>query len=974
MLTSFILPSTSEMTSEEKARFLSSGVHTGPTGQMFTSFAPVQPPSPVMDEPTLAYPEKKEEQSRPSFFVIKRSNARVELNTEKIRSKLKFLSTFIYPLSTIDFNLIINKVKESLHSEIKTSEIDLLAASQCVSLSVLEPEYGVLASRVLMNDHHKKTMTGFKDKMEKLYRRKDKHHNRPCPLLNTSFYKFVCTNQRELEAMIDYNRDYLYDVFGFNTIKKQYLLKIDDEVVERPQDHLLRAAIAVCMNPNDFKDQKAMKNIHLIYDLLSCLRFTFATPVMANSGTVNQQLSSCFLLKVGDSLESINKIQDDCAKISKSGGGIGIDISSIRSKGELIRGTNGKTNGVLNALKIYESTALMYDQGGTRKGSFAHWYRDWHPDVASLIESKKPIGEETGRCRGLFSGIMLTDKFWKAIEEDDWYYLIDPQIYPGLDLLYGEEFEKVYDRLVREGKYKKKIKARELNEFIQAARFESGVPYGANFDNVNRKNNLKHYSPITMSNLCAEITLPASETEYGVCNLASLVLPSFVVEEQDLQLSAEERLERYRTPNYHRWEPRKKPVFDYKSLAEIAQHVAEAMDKVIDRNYYPVQEALISNLLHRPIGIGCSGFADVCCMIRVPYDSSEGVKLTSRIYETVAYGALSASAQIARTKFLEINKETAFLNMVGKEEYQQGVSRRVFAYYEMFKNDYEQSKVTGKTPLSTDTQIPITKDRNAYLLQMIVDYSKLCAAYPSYHYGTGAPISHGEFQWKMWGLKTEDLSGMWDWESLEEMIKKFGVRNSLMTAQMPTASVAQTVGCNEGCEPYTSNIYRRVVLAGDFVIVNRHLVNDLKKLGLWNATMKDYILANEGSIQDIPNIPDEMKKLYLTAWDMKQQSTINHAAARGPFLDHTQSLNIFIGNRVPVQERANMLFQSQYQGWKKGLKTGIYYLRTQPAQEAQKFTVPLEMLTSTKLTSVKSTDFKPVTVEYEEMGCLNCGT
>lgn len=884
------------------------------------------------------------------MFVLKRSGTKEEIDTNKIKSKIKFFINYLYPLTKIDIDCLLEQVQLGLHNSILTSDIDVFTARKCLELATLEPEYEVLASRILIDNHHKNTLTSFKDKMDKLYRRVDVH-GKIHPLINRTFFKFVCTNQRRLESMIDYERDYLLDSFGFLTLENQYLTKIDNKVVERPQDIFMREAIALCYNSNDFKDESALTEINYVYDLLSTKKYTYATPTLNNSGMNIQQLSSCYLLGSEDSLEGINKTMDDAAKISKEGGGIGIDISMWRSEGAQIRGTNGKSSGIKNFLKIFDATANAYNQGGKRKGSFAVYLRDHHPDLLKFITLKNPIGDENSRAKNLFYAVSLSDKFWKCVENDDDWHFIDPDVCTNINLLYGEEFEKVYDTCVKNKLYSSKLKARTVLEEILRNQFESGVPYILNFDHVNRKNNLKHYSTITTSNLCIEITLPTSPHEYGVCNLSSIVLPSFVREkDEEFSLLA---------PKYTNKKIFNNPIFDFINLAKVVQTITRTMDRVIDRNSYPVPEAMISNLIHRPIGIGTSGFADTCCMMKIPFDSPEGVELCKRIYETIAYASLAESSRLAKVlKNKNVNQEetsTKIFELFNKSKKQVSIQRKINKILK--RADYDIQEMENLQNELKECQGNIVTD--------IIPLAKSMSIYPSYFYGDKAPISKGEFQWKMWGLTKSDLSGLWDWSSLEEHIKRFGIRNSLLTAQMPTASTSQIMGVNESCEPFTTNMYRRSVLSGEYVVFNKYLIAELNRIGVWSEDLKNYLIASNGSIQNINNIPDYIKDLFKTAWEIPHKRMIDHAVAKGPFLDHSQSFNIFIGNNI--ENKSDVLYKVLYTGWKKGLKTGVYYIRSQPAISAQQFTIPLEVIKGVE-NNTRKLD------KVEEETCLSCGT
>lgn len=1120
-----------------------------------------------------------------SIAVVKRNGSRQTIDISKITSKVKFLISYIYPLTKVDLQFLTEQVESGLHDGISTREIDVFTARKCMELASTEPEYSILASRILINNHHKNTLTGFKDKMEKLYRRVDSSGS-SCPLLNKTFYKFICANQRKIEAMIDYQRDYLLDPFGFLTLENQYCNLIEGKVLERPQDLYMKEAITVGMNLDDFQDQKALDEIHLIYDLLSTHKFTYATPTLNNAGMKNQQMSSCFLLGTKDNLESINKTLDDACKISKLGGGIGIHVSNLRSAGQLIRGTNGYSSGIRNFLRMYGTAADAYNQGGKRKGSFAIFLRDYHPDILEFIQLKNPIGDESQRARSLFLCVALSDLFWNAVKTDQDWHLIDPEEHLGLDELYGEEFETVVKELIKKKKYKRKMKARDLLKEIMKQQFEAGVPYIINFDHINNKSNLKHYMPVRSSNLCVsgdteiltsfgyipikqiveegfqakvwngqdfklatfsktgvnqnllevrtsdgesmkctpyhkffimneekkeiqieaknlrpgmelisctfplleygfnifpiytrikwlsgfvdkygflkdntitikfaskallhyvkrigqtlginpilsenellidstdtlclyelglepknftydydlplrdkesirivsvipldmkettycfnepethrgifngiiagncvEITLPSNHLEYAVCNLASVILPSFVTNNP-----SQGDLDKLRFPNYYKWQESKdsKLQFDFQGLSKVVQLVTRTMDRIIDRNHYPIKETMLSNFLHRPIGIGTCGFADVCCLLRTPYDSAEGLQLTSFIYETIAYGAYSESSRLAKT-LANPNKDQNYL------------SQQVFCIYDQYKKYVELKEklsVLEKLPDSLEEYATVEKELKKYTSNPntdIVPIAKDLGVYPSYYYGKGAPSKCGILQCDMWGdIKT---SGMWNWDTLREHIGKFGLRNSLLTAQMPTASTAQIASCNEGAEPFTTNMYRRSVLSGEYLVFNRYLINDLISIGIWNDTIKNYLIASGGSIQNIEGIPDKLKLLYKTAWDMGLKIGLDHAKARGPWLDHSQSHNIFLSNSHP--DKADRLYKALLYGWESGLKTGMYYLRTQPAIEAQKFSVPLDVIDKVKH---KNINLNSATIVVEEQTCLLCGT
>lgn len=897
------------------------------------------------------------------MFVLKRNGSRQAVDVRKIRDKIIMNVNRAPRLENIDVDLVVDKVKFSLSDGVSTKELNMYTARRCLDLQLVHPDYGDLAARIMVYDHHRNTLTSFKDKIEILRNRLDIHGQNKS-LVSKELYEFVRINQKDIESMIDYDRDYLLDAFGICTLQNQYMNKVNGKIVERPQDIFMREAITTGMNTVDYKDPDALKEIKLVYDLLSKKKFTYATPTLINAGMSNQQLSSCFLLRVEDSLDSINKVLDDAAKISKACGGIGIDFSNIRANGSLINSTNGFSSGIVPFARMFGACSDAYNQGGKRKGSFALFLRDYHPDLLEFIQLKNPVGDEKQRAWSLFTCVMLSDLFWKTYEKDGMWHFIDPYVCPELSGMYGEKFEEKIAELVAEGKFMKKMRARDILNQIMKQQFESGVPYVVNFDHVNRKNNLKHYSLVNSSNLCVEICLPSSEHEIAVCNLASIVLPSFVRSKQTKTL--EELLEDD--------DESKELVFDFHGLANVVRVVTRTMDRVIDRNSYPVPETMISNLFHRPIGIGTSGLADVCCLLQIPYDSPDAVKLSAHIAETISYAAYSESTLLAKKYRVEKNVDE-----------QKKISNEIFEIFESSKKyralDRKISELSRTiSNVSRDDLKLLIEERDSHIENPcleIVPLAKKLGVYPSYYFGEGAPISRGEFQWKLWGLQEKDLSGLWDWETLAEHIKKYGTRNALLTAQMPTATTAQIMSVNESVEAPTSNIFRRGVLSGEYMVFNKYLVRKLIELGLWNERMSQYLIAKNGSIQDIDGIPDDLKHLYRTSWDMGQKINLEHAAARGPFLDHSQSLNVYIGNNVNEASRAGNLYKNLYFAWKIGLKTAIYYLRTQPAMDAQQFTVPIEMsvsMNSEAKNKIKLGSIKRVEADAGERECLMCGT
>ena len=645
------------------------------------------------------------------------------------------------------------------------------------------------------------------------------------PLLSDEVYKVIMDNAEELDSTIIYNRDFGYDYFGFKTLERSYLLKLNGQIAERPQHMLMRVSIGIHLN-----DLASAKET---YELMSKKFFTHATPTLFNSGTPKPQMSSCFLLTMkDDSIDGIYDTLKQTAKISQSAGGIGLSIHNVRATGSYIAGTNGTSNGIVPMLRVYNDTARYVDQGGgKRKGSFAIYVEPWHADIFDFLDLKKNHGKEEMRARDLFYAMWIPDLFMKRVQEDGEWTLMCPNECPGLFDCHGEEFEALYAKYEAENKGRKTIKARELWEKIMESQIETGTPYMLYKDAANRKSNQQNLGTIRSSNLCTEIMEYTSPDEVAVCNLASIALPMFV----------------------------KKGEFDHKELFRVTKRVTKNLNRVIDRNYYPVKEAENSNFRHRPVGLGIQGLADAFIMLRMPFTSDEAKKLNQEIFETLYFAAVTASM--------------------------------------------EEAKEDGP--------------------------------YQSYK---GSPISEGKFQHNLWGIKDEELSGRWDWGKLRKQVKKHGVRNSLLVAPMPTASTSQILGNNEAFEPYTSNIYTRRVLSGEFIVVNKHLLEDLVELELWNDDVKEEIMRANGSIQDVDIIPQDLKELYKTVWELSMKDIIDMSRHRGYFIDQSQSLNLFMENANYAK-----LTSMHFYAWKNGLKTGMYYLRTKSAVDAIKFTLKKEV-------------------------------
>jgi ribonucleoside-diphosphate reductase alpha chain len=751
------------------------------------------------------------------MFVLKRDGNKESVKFDKITARVQKLCYGLDP-NHVNPVSVAMKVIEGIYAGVTTHELDNLAAEIAASLTTTHPDYALLASRIAVSNLHKSTNKSFSKTMDALYNFVDPKTGLHAPLIADDVYEIIQKNAQILDSTIIYDRDFGYDYFGFKTLERSYLLRLNGKVAERPQHMLMRVAVGIHKEDIEAAIQT--------YNLMRERWFTHATPTLFNAGTPKPQMSSCFLLTMkDDSIDGIYDTLKQCAKISQSAGGIGLSIHNIRATGSYIRGTNGTSNGIVPMLRVFNDTARYVDQGGgKRKGSFAIYLEPWHADIFEFLDLRKNVGKEEIRARDLFTALWIPDLFMKRVKDNGEWSLMCPNECPGLSDTYGAAFEALYTKYESEGKARKTVKAQELWFAILDSQIETGNPYMLYKDACNEKSNQKNLGTIKSSNLCTEILEYTSADEVAVCNLASLALPRFVEDGK----------------------------FNHEKLFDVTYVATKNLNKIIDRNYYPVPEARNSNLRHRPIGLGVQGLADVFIMLRMAFDSAEARQMNKDIFETIYYAALTASKDLAKD----------------------------LGAYETYK---------------------------------------------------GSPISKGQFQFDLWGVAP---SNRWEWDILREEISKYGVRNSLLVAPMPTASTSQILGNNECFEPYTSNIYSRRVLSGEFVIVNKHLLKDLVKLGIWNDRLKNQIIANNGSVQSIKEIPDNIKELYKTVWEIKQKSIIDMAADRGAYICQSQSLNLFI-------QDANFakLTSMHFYAWERGLKTGMYYLRTKAATDAIKFTV-----------------------------------
>lgn len=780
------------------------------------------------------------------MYVVKRDGHKEPVMFDKITDRIKKLCYGLNDL--VDSVKVAMRVIEGLYDGVTTSELDNLAAETAASMTIAHPDYAQLAARIAVSNLHKNTKKSFSETMSDMYHYVNPRTGKQSPLLSDEVYEAIQANAEELDSMIIYNRDFNYDYFGFKTLERSYLLKINGKIVERPQHMLMRVSVGIHLN-----DIEAVKET---YELMSKKFFTHATPTLFNAGTPKPQMSSCFLLTMkDDSIDGIYDTLKQTAKISQSAGGIGLAIHNVRATGSYIRGTNGTSNGIVPMLRVFNDTARYVDQGGgKRKGSFAIYLETWHADIFEFLDLKKNTGKEEMRARDLFFAMWTSDLFMKRVQDDASWTLMCPNECSGLCDVYGDEFDALYHKYEAAGKGRKTIRARELWEKILESQIETGTPYMLYKDAANRKSNQKNLGTIRSSNLCTEILEYTSPDEVAVCNLASISLPMFVENGQ----------------------------FDHQKLYDVTKRVTRNLNRVIDRNYYPVPEAENSNMRHRPIGLGVQGLADAFILLRLPFTSDEAKELNQEIFETLYFAAATASMELA------------------KEE----------GPYSTFK---------------------------------------------------GSPISQGEFQYNLWGLKDSDLSGRWDWASLRTEIVEHGVRNSLLVAPMPTASTSQILGNNEAFEPYTSNIYTRRVLSGEFIVVNKHLLEDLVELGLWNETLKQEIMRHNGSVQNIDVVPQNIKDLYKTVWEMSMKDIIDMSRQRGYFIDQSQSLNLFMEGATFAK-----LTSMHFYAWQSGLKTGMYYLRTKSAVDATKFT-----LNNDKKAEPVEVIEQPVVKKVEAIAVLN---
>jgi ribonucleoside-diphosphate reductase alpha chain len=791
------------------------------------------------------------------MFVTKRDNTREEISFDKITSRIKQLCS---DLDRIKVHNISLKTINNIYDGISTSELDVVSANICATLASSDYQYNQLGARILVSSAQKniKVLLGDNDtfvgRMNYIQTNYNKLYNRD--YLIPDLVKYMNDNADFLNKLIDYSNDFSFEFFGYKTLEKSYLIKFDDKPVESPQDLFLRVAVAI----HYLQDNKDL--IQKTYEFISKGYFTHATPTLFNAGVINGQYASCFLLGTDDSIEGMYKNIADCAKISKGAGGIGVHISNVRAKNSIIKGSNGRSNGIVKLLKVLNETSRHVTQGGKRAGSFAIYLEPWHADVKDFLEIKKQTGADSERCRDLFSALWVPDLFMKAVTEDSDWYLMSPDECPRLNETYGKEFEDLYNKYVSEGKYREKVKALDIWERTLVSQIETGVPYIAFKDRVNERCNQKNIGIVKSSNLCCEITEVSDLNIHSVCNLASIAVNKFYED----------------------------GVYNYDKLREVAKLATVNLNRVIDINSYPTQESKETNLAHRPIGVGIQGLADLFCMMKIPFESDEAIKIDGKIMENIYFGCIEGSIEMA--------------------------------------------------------------ERDG-----------------SYKYFEGSPYSQGILQFDFDEKSKSKLSSNLDWINLKERMKKSGMRNSLLTALMPTASTSQILGNNECFEPYTSNIYTRSTQAGEFIMINKHLIKDLIDLNIWDNDMREQIIINNGSVQDIEGIPNNLKEVYKTVWEIKQKAIIDHSVIRGYFTDQSQSQNLFF-----PEPDTKKLSSALVYGWKQGLKTGMYYLRSKPATSALKFTIDANKVKADERRKDAEKKKKTYICNDEDGICLMCSS
>jgi len=892
-------------------------------------------------------------------FVIKRDGSSEPISFDKILSRVKKLGD---NQLNVNYTSLVQKIVDRLYGNIETTLIDELTAQQCASLSTTHLDYGVLASRIMISNHQKNTSSSFTEVMRALYDFKDVNGD-SSPLIHPKLWGLVEKNSELIEKSIDYERDYLIDYFGFKTLERAYLMKVDNKIVERPQHMWMRVSLGIHWDNMELAIQT--------YDLMSQKFFTHATPTLFNAGTPRPQLSSCYLLAMeSDSIKGIYNTLSDCASISKWAGGIGLHIHNVRASGSHIRGTNGTSNGIVPMLRVFNNTARYVDQGGgRRKGSFAVYLEPWHADIRQFLDMKKNHGDEEARARDLFYALWIPDLFMKRVKENGKWSLMCPDKCPGLSDVYGDEFEELYTKYEKENKMNEVVNAREIWYKMLDSQIETGTPYMFYKDAANKKSNQKNIGTIMSSNLCGEIMLYSNKEQSAVCNLASVALNKFIrpaehnltdikiytkpkcdycklakhflkknnIDYTEYDITEEENKTKFEglngsfktVPQIFNGEDYVgdcmelykvlEPVYDHENLHRCVKVITQNLNNVIDINFYPTEKTRKSNLLHRPIGIGVQGLADTFAIMNIPFESDRAKELNKEIFETIYHAAAEASCEISRTRFIKIN-HVLHNNKSLISEKQNGngtIDKKVL------------SSLLCEAFVDEPPLIPEELNRT---------FDEACGSYSSFK---GSPASQGLLQFDLWGVEP---SKKYDWDKLKEDIKQYGMRNSTLLAPMPTASTSQILGNNECFEPFTSNIYVRRTLAGEFIVVNKYLMEELTVIGMWNEELKNNIIANSGSIQHIKGIPKFIKEKYKTVWEIPMKHLIEMSADRGAYICQSQSLNLWM--KDPSYDKLTAM---HFFSWSKGLKTGLYYLRSKAKSAPQQFTIEPTKMTEEEL-------------------------
>jgi ribonucleoside-diphosphate reductase alpha subunit len=821
------------------------------------------------------------------MHVIKRNGKKEIISFDKILKRIKSLGKH-FNLQHIIFAQLAMKVIDQLYDNIQTTKIDELTAEQCASMSSVHPDYTKLASAIVVSNLHKNTSDCYYETIKKLYEYRDINNN-SFRLIDEGIMNIVGTNKAIINSFIDYERDYAFDFFGFKTLERAYLMRCNKIIVERPQHMLMRVALTI--------HGSNMDKVKETYDYMSQKYFIHATPTLFNAGSPRPQLSSCYLLSMeSDSIEGIFNTLKECAQISKWSGGIGLHVHNIRSSGAYIKGTNGTSNGLIPMLGVFNKTARYVDQGGKRNGSFAIYIEPHHPDIEDFLDLKKNHGDEESKCRDLFYALWISDLFMERVMGNKVWSLFCPDKCPGLSDCHSEAFRELYLKYEDEGKYNKQINARDLWIKILDSQMETGTPYLLYKDAANAKSNQKNLGTIKSSNLCTEIIEYSDSQETAVCNLASLGLPMYISEDKS---------------------------FDYEKLYNVVQVVVSNLNNVIDINYYPTPKTKRSNFKHRPVGIGIQGLADVFFKMDLAFTSDQAKEINIKIFETIYYAALEKSMLLSkqRLEYMRFLKEQYYLNnwtfITDEDECRE---------YNIYNVSDASIHIAIENDKLIEKALASVKPVKAEIDNLD---SEFLGAYSSFK---GSPASYGQLQFDLWNVTPS--SGRYDWAALKENIMTYGIRNSLLVAPMPTASTSQILGNNECFEPITSNIYSRKTLAGDFVLVNKYLVEDLLKLGLWNEDLKNSIIANKGSVSHIQDLVPHLKEKYKTVWELPMKEIINMSRDRGAYICQSQSLNLWIED-----PDSKILTSMHFYSWKAGLKTGIYYLRRKAKHQAQQFTI-----------------------------------